>query len=165
MRRTELGPTSYIVRLALLKSQRGLCLTVCALRCKRERSKNFPASLKSTRRLSVAARNMHKGRRKATGTGMGGKIAVMGLLERHGGEVRTMVVGGTRRHHLMPNVMSQVESGSRVFTDAHSSYIGLDSQYVHNVINHAERYVDGQVDTNGIENFWSLLAVDQRYVC
>lgn len=25
------------------------------------------------------------------------------------------------------------------------------------MINHAERYVDGQVHTNGIENFWSLL--------
>jgi hypothetical protein len=25
------------------------------------------------------------------------------------------------------------------------------------VINHAERYVDGHIHTNGIENFWSLL--------
>jgi len=25
------------------------------------------------------------------------------------------------------------------------------------VIDHAEKYVDGQVHTNGIENFWSLL--------
>ena len=29
--------------------------------------------------------------------------------------------------------------------------------YVHNVIDHAEAYVDGQVHTNGLENFWSLL--------
>lgn len=28
---------------------------------------------------------------------------------------------------------------------------------MHNVINHAEKYVDGLVHTNGIENFWSLL--------
>jgi hypothetical protein len=28
---------------------------------------------------------------------------------------------------------------------------------VHNVIDHAERYVDGNVHTNKIENFWSLL--------
>lgn len=103
------------------------------------------------------ARNMHKGRRKARGTGHGGKIAVQGLLERHGGEVRCVVSGGTRRHHLMPNVHDHVEYGSQVFTDAHSSYIGLDSQYVHNVINHAETYVRGNVHTNGIENFWSLL--------
>jgi hypothetical protein len=41
------------------------------------------------------------------------------------------------------------------------SYNGLESQYVHGVINHAERYVDGLIHTNGIENFWSLL---KRYV-
>jgi len=28
---------------------------------------------------------------------------------------------------------------------------------VHDVVNHAERYVNGQVHTNGLENFWSLL--------
>ena len=34
------------------------------------------------------------------------------------------------------------------------------------VINHAERYVDGQIHTNGIENFWSLLkrAIRGTYV-
>jgi transposase-like protein len=29
--------------------------------------------------------------------------------------------------------------------------------YEHKVIDHAEKYVDGQVHTNGLENFWSLL--------
>src|SRR5947207_9012045 len=29
--------------------------------------------------------------------------------------------------------------------------------YIHKVIDHAEEYVDGEVHTNGIENFWSLL--------
>ena len=37
------------------------------------------------------------------------------------------------------------------------SYDGLDRHYVHSVIDHAEKYVDGQVHTNGMENFWSLL--------
>jgi hypothetical protein len=37
------------------------------------------------------------------------------------------------------------------------SYDGLDADYVHKVIDHAERYVDGQIHTNGCENFWSLL--------
>src|SRR6185503_2216854 len=59
--------------------------------------------------IGGAARNMHKGRRKALGTGHGGKVAVQGLLERHGGEVRAMVVGGTRRGHLAPNVVDHVE--------------------------------------------------------
>ena len=29
--------------------------------------------------------------------------------------------------------------------------------FVHEIINHAEEYVRGQVHTQGIENFWSLL--------
>jgi hypothetical protein len=38
-----------------------------------------------------------------------------------------------------------------------ASYDGLASEYAHKVVDHAERYVDGQVHTNGLENFWSLL--------
>jgi hypothetical protein len=37
------------------------------------------------------------------------------------------------------------------------SYNGLDADYVHQVIDHAESYVNGNIHTNGIENFWSLL--------
>jgi hypothetical protein len=29
--------------------------------------------------------------------------------------------------------------------------------YAHKVIDHAEKYVDGKIHTNGLENFWSLL--------
>jgi ISXO2-like transposase domain len=38
-----------------------------------------------------------------------------------------------------------------------ASYTGLDKDYVHEFVNHAEEYVRGNVHTNGIENFWSLL--------
>jgi hypothetical protein len=44
-----------------------------------------------------------------------------------------------------------------LFTDELSSYAGLDKEYVHHVINHMEAYVRGNVHTNGIENFWTLL--------
>src|SRR5205823_3387118 len=37
------------------------------------------------------------------------------------------------------------------------SYNRLSGQYVHKVIEHAEKYVDGTVHTNSLENFWSLL--------
>ena len=37
------------------------------------------------------------------------------------------------------------------------SYSGLDAEYIHQVINHAEEYVRGNIHTNSIENFWSLL--------
>jgi len=40
-----------------------------------------------------------------------------------------------------------------VFTDVLASYKGLDPEYVHEFIDHAETYVQGAVHTNGIENF------------
>ena len=104
------------------------------------------------------ARNMHKSKRgKLSRTGFIGKVAVMGLLERHGGEVRCQIVEGTTKGILQSKVRQHVEEGSNVFSDAHGAYEGLADAYIHGVINHAERYVDGQIHTNGIENFWALL--------
>jgi len=105
------------------------------------------------------ARNMHKDRKrraKLSPTGMVGKVAVMGLLERHG-EVRTMVVPATTRAELQPRVRRHVEEGSSVYSDSHPGYDELENEYVRGVINHAERYVDGLIHTNGLENYWSLL--------
>jgi transposase-like protein len=104
------------------------------------------------------ARFMHKNRRARTihGTGGSGKVAVMGLLERHG-EVRTMVVPNVRRKSLHSEVSKHVEAGSTVYSDSLASYRHLENEFIHNVINHAERYVDGHIHTNGIENFWALL--------
>lgn len=98
---------------------------------------------------------MHYGKRKAKGRGAIGKAVVMGLLQRHG-EVRTMVVGNTKRRTLQPVIKEHVEKGTEVFTDALRSYSGLDSEYVHKVIDHAECYAKGNIHTNGLENFWSL---------
>jgi transposase-like protein len=101
------------------------------------------------------ARNMHPGKRQAKGRGAVGKAVVMGLLQRHG-EVRTEVVPDTRRKTLQPRVLAHVEKGSHVYSDALASYEGLDADYLHQVVDHAECYVKGRVHTNGLENFWSL---------
>lgn len=102
------------------------------------------------------ARNMHKGKRKAKGSGVVGKAVVMGLLERNG-EVRVKHVPNNRRGTVQTEVRRNVYHGASVFTDALKSYDGLDDEYVHGVVNHAERYVNGRIHTNGLENFWSLL--------
>lgn len=104
------------------------------------------------------ARFMHKNERerKIKGTGGYGKVAVMGLLERHG-EVRVHVVGDRRRKSLDGSVREHVKAGSHVYSDALKSYSDLKDEYIHAVIDHGEKYVDGIVHTNGIENFWSLL--------
>jgi transposase-like protein len=110
------------------------------------------------------ARFMHqsKKRRVLKGTtGWKGKVAVMGLLERNSTEghstIRTRIVSTTSKTVLQPIVRAEVEQGASVYTDANYSYEGLSSEFIHGVIDHAEAYVDGQIHTNGCENFWSLL--------
>jgi len=104
------------------------------------------------------ARNMHKDKKaKITGTGGAGKAIVMGLLDRHTSKVRLAHIPNTQGDTLKSHVRRYVQGGSYVFTDAWAGYHGLDQEYVHNVIDHAERYVDGNIHTNKIENFWSLL--------
>jgi transposase-like protein len=110
------------------------------------------------------ARNMHASKRNrlqmSQRRSMVGKVAVMGLLQRHGdngSQMRVTVIAGRKKGHLQPVVRQHVEVGATVHSDAHFSYQGLASDYIHNVIDHAEAYVDGVVHTNGCENFWSLL--------
>jgi len=100
------------------------------------------------------ARNMHVGKRqrRITGTGTKDKVAVMGILER-GGKIRTSVVPNRKKHALQAEVRKHVEAGSALYTDALLSYEGLASDYAHQVIDHAAAYVDGQIHTNGLENF------------
>jgi transposase-like protein len=104
------------------------------------------------------ARNMHKNKKaKITGTGGAGKAIVMGLLDRKTKKVRLRHVANTQRETLQGVVREYVQGGSYIFSDAWVAYNGLDRDYVHKVIDHAETYVQGNVHTNGIENFWSLL--------
>ena len=42
-------------------------------------------------------------------------------------------------------------------TDQFKSYLTMGRFMRHHIINHKERYVDGNVHTNTIEGFWSLL--------
>jgi transposase-like protein len=122
------------------------------------------------------ARNMNRSQRERHLKGRGrknawaGKVAVLGLLQRHPqkgkSRVRTMPVESIRRHKLQPKVMDHIDDGATVYTDALSSYDRLNVYYQHKVIDHAEKYVDGVVHTNGLENYWSLLkrAIRGTYV-
>ena len=113
------------------------------------------------------ARKMNTGRRKKMledgkhkRNAWAGKVAVMGLLQRHPekgkSRVRTMPIDSIRRHRLQPIVNANIEDGSKVYTDKLASYTTLSVYYQHQVIDHAEKYVDGVVHTNGLENYWSL---------
>jgi transposase-like protein len=122
------------------------------------------------------ARNMNRQQRQKALGGKGhknawaGKIAVMGLLQRHPekgkSKIRTKAVETVRAYRLAAEVSDNVEDGSTVYTDALKSYASLNLYYEHKVIDHAETYVDGVVHTNGLENYWALLkrAIKGTYV-
>src|SRR3984893_1644313 len=102
---------------------------------------------------------MHKPKKVGKGfekRGIVGKTVVMGVLER-GGKVSTKVIRERDVDTLQGHVRASVEKGTAVITDEWKPYLGLSDEYIHQIINHAERYVDGRVHTNSLENFWSLL--------
>jgi transposase-like protein len=107
------------------------------------------------------SRFMHKSKWKDV-SGWKGKTPVQGLLERttesgKASRVKLRVLRTTRRHEVQGNVREYVLKGTEVHTDALRSYIGMDADYVHQVIDHAICYAKGHVHTNGLENFWCLL--------
>lgn len=106
------------------------------------------------------SRNMHRSRRariKASGK-YHAQAIVMGMLER-GGKVKTQVLGYERSQKQMHEIIREnVNTGTWLMTDEFGGYKGMSAEeYTHLVINHLERYVQGNVHTQGIENFWSLL--------
>lgn len=109
------------------------------------------------------ARNMHKDKREAKikGRGASGKTIVLGALERTTrkkiSQVKTRVIKERDRKTLKREIAGMVEKGSILYTDGHDGYDSLSADYVRLVIDHAEKYVDGTISTNGIENYWTLL--------
>src|SRR6266542_302230 len=111
--------------------------------------------------IGAKARYMHKNRRTGVGDAGIAKTPVQGILERGKGDklsrVVLKVVKTTRRPELCGNVREHVKVGSTVCTDALMSYDDLEKDYDRQIIDHLECYARGQVHTNGLENFWSLL--------
>jgi transposase-like protein len=116
------------------------------------------------------AKNMHRAKRAGlTGTCGTDKAVVMGILDR---DVTEVIEGKNKikRHSkaiasVVPNTQSQtlhtviyknVEKGSEVFTDAHRGYFGLSEDFIQGIVDHAQKYVDGKIHTNGLESFWSV---------
>ena len=69
------------------------------------------------------------------------------------------VVPNIRRDTLQNAILNSIAPGSKLYTDDSTTYSWAagESEFIHEVVNHAREYVRGQVHTQGIENFWSLL--------
>lgn len=113
--------------------------------------------------IGGAARNMHKDKREAKikGRGASGKTIVLGAIERTTrkqiSQVKAKVISNNDRETLKREIKQMVQKGSILYTDGHDGYDELNAEYVRLVIDHAEKYVEGTIHTNGIENYWTLL--------
>jgi transposase-like protein len=86
------------------------------------------------------------------------KTPVFGMLDREARQVRAQVIPNVKREVLMDAILENIEKGSTIYSDGLADYKPLSKmQFVHDTVNHATEYVRGQVHTQGIENFWSLL--------
>jgi transposase-like protein len=106
-------------------------------------------------------RKMHADKRRKRMTAMNGrnKTVVMGMLDRDARKVRAKVVPNVQRETLQNEILNSIKDRSTIYTDRAPAYdrLGTFEQYIHASVNHVEEYVRGQVHTQGIENFWSLL--------
>jgi transposase len=93
------------------------------------------------------------------GRGSENKTPVVGMAERDRGQIKAVVVPDTKSKTVLPLVEDTVEKGSDVHTDEYLTYsrLHLLGYMHHRVLHSAKVYVSGNVHTNTIEGFWSLV--------
>lgn len=104
-------------------------------------------------------KNKHNNDKKGGGQGRSTdtKVPVFGVLER-GGKVRAKKVKDVTSKTLQTIINGLVRGGSKIMTDEWRSYNGLSTKFSHEKVSHnSGEYVRGEVHTNSIEGFWSLL--------
>src|SRR5271154_3824824 len=110
--------------------------------------------------MGSKAKNRHLGKRGGFGRNNDQKTPVFGMVER-GGRVVAKVTPDTKAKTLYPIIHERVLPASIVYTDEYPVYDRLATKangYDHRRIQHAEKvYVMGDIHTNTIEGFWSLV--------
>jgi transposase-like protein len=88
----------------------------------------------------------------------GGKQVVFGMVERKGAVI-PVHVASTSGHILQSIIAKNVKKWARIMTDEYPGYESLKEKgFQHDTVIHKSKvYVMGDVHTNTIENFWSVL--------
>ena len=85
------------------------------------------------------------------------KTPVIGVVER-GGKVVAEVAEKLTGRRILEFIKRAVKiEDSELMTDEYHAYNEIGKQMKHHIVNHQEQFVDGNVHTNTIEGFWSLL--------
>ncbi|MFC5863004.1 IS1595 family transposase [Acidicapsa dinghuensis] len=103
---------------------------------------------------------VRRGVKGKPGAGDKKKTAIVGIVERQG-RIRAMTAHDTKSATLLGMVKTHILPDTTVFTDEYQPYDGISHMkngYTHKRIKHSEKiYVIGDIHTNSIEGFWSLL--------
>jgi transposase-like protein len=103
-------------------------------------------------------KNKHRSKRKHQGTGGTGKEAVFSLVER-GGRVRSHHIPAVTANNLRPIVEAQIHGATYVMTDEGGATRKVGNEFaLHGSVNHgAGEYVRGDIHTNTVEGYFSIL--------
>lgn len=106
-------------------------------------------------------KNKHAHKKQNAGRGPVGKSAVLGMRERgKKGRTITKQVKSTEAKELQSKIIANVEPGSTIHTDEHSSYSGLAAlDFEHGTVCHKSgEYVTKEgTTTNSIESVWAVM--------
>ena len=109
--------------------------------------------------LGGLEKNKHKKKKLNKGRGTVGKEAVVAIKDRKDKKVKALRVESTDAQTLHWIILSHVSEGTKVYTDDHKGYSGIDKHgFEHETVHHSiGEYVRGEAHTNGVESFWALL--------
>ncbi len=86
------------------------------------------------------------------------KTPVLGMFNRDTNTIRLFVIKDTSPSSVEPLIYSNISLASTVYTDEWIAYRDLFISYKHMIVRHGQgQYANGDVTTNRIENFWSIL--------
>lgn len=114
-----------------------------------------PQRMHKSRRLKINIE--HYGTPKDQRSHWPNKTSVLGFYDRESRTVRAKVVPNMKRETLQNEILANIHQGSRLYTDQANAYNSVADKYIHETVNHLDNYVRGQVHTNCLENFWSLM--------
>jgi hypothetical protein len=85
------------------------------------------------------------------------KTRVLGAVQR-GGKARAWVIPDLKKHTMLPRLQEAIRPDATLHTDGSGVLYQIGKQFAsHDWVNHALEYVRGNVHTNNIECFWSVL--------
>lgn len=105
----------------------------------------------------VGGKETNKHKSKKSLNAMEAKSPVIGMIER-GGVLKAKQIENVKMPTITTEIVSNIKESAKLFTDEYAGYNAINKIYDHSTVKHyMGEYVNGNIHTNTIEGFWSLL--------